>query len=446
MENGKTNGKSNGKEDQSAKVAEISAKLAPFRENNPVSQIADIGGDVAVIMPWGDESLAIKIPSPPDELIEALNNVYLPERFTAIWHRDSGEFEIIYSLVSPSSDLRKRLFSFRHRGRDYTCRFGPASSRLLSIADNHHTIAASHTHQRNLGIFQLYFLSKRLERIRKESEPDSEIDVAPELTVMTDAEPTSFWIKGIEWNEDAVLDLVRHLNFFMYYYDTGSPQILIHPAKSESVSTQPRTRYPFGPFPKTIVSRELDDALLLFWGASISGDPVRRFLYNYQILEFAAFSFIEENIKREIRRSLAEPDAIDKLETLTDYVIEVTGESKMAEIDKLYLLLRTAVRPHLVWEAIKDHLAQFSQPWKFDGGLEIQPLTREKWTADDFKTSWVPNFANAFRSIRNALSHGREPRMTGVITPTTANFAKLQIWLSPLSVAAQEIILHRKLV
>jgi hypothetical protein len=193
------------------------------------------------------------------------------------------------------------------------------------------------------------------------------------------------------------------------------------------------------------VARDLDDALLHFWAASIQGDPVRRFLYNYQILEYAAFSFIEENIKREIRRALGAPDAIDKLDTLTDYVIEVLGESKAAEIDKLCLLLRTVVRPQLVWETVRANLALFSAPWRFDGGFEVQSLTRQQWEEKDFATSWVPAFPNAFRSIRNALSHGKEPRMTGVITPTTANFDKLQIWLSPLAVAAREVMLYRKL-
>jgi hypothetical protein len=412
------------------RLSEIKARLTPFFNANRISTLTEIDSatpSVAVASPWGDESLSIVIPvgGEEDALIDALNNVYLPERFTAIWHNDTQEFEIIYSAIPKTEPEVSRTFSFKHRGRDYRCSYGAPSPRLRLFVKHNRAIGASSTQYRNLQFLHIFdTISSQYSHV----------------------EIISFWIRGIEWNEDVVLDLIRHLNFYMYYYDTRTPQIMIHPAKSESILQQPQNRYPYGSFPQSIVSSELDDALLHFWGASISGDPVRRFLYNYQILEYAAFFYIEEHIKRDIRRALAAPHAMDDLNTLTDHVIESLAESKISDPQKLDNLLKTTVNPELVWREIELHQKAFSEPWRFEGGFVLQPIVKEAWKADDFAVNWIPAFSNAIRSIRNALSHGREQRMTAVITPTTVNFGKLQLWISPISLAAREVLHYRNLV
>ncbi len=418
-------------------LSELKARLAPFTASNPASKLDEIGepiGGPVVVSLWGDESILFILPHDADALIEALNNIYLPERFTAIWHKDTELFEIIYTaypFFPNMSDLLARAFVFRHKGRDYECKYGESSNRLLLIAE--HFIPGSGppvTYFRNLGSFRNYVLSQK---------------GTEGFVKLRDAKPISFWIKGITWDEDTVLDLVRHVNFYMTYYDTVTPQIMIHSPKSESVGEQPKIRFPFGSFPKQILSRELDDALLQFWAASLMGDPIRRFLYNYQILEYAAFFFIEEHIKREIRKRLAAPHATENLDGLTQQIIEALGESKIPEPQKLESLLRTCVNPRLIWRELEPNLTLFSVAGVFDGGFILQPITRPDWTVDDFATAWLPAFSNAIRSIRNALSHGKEQRMASVITPTAANLQRLQPWISPIAVAAREVIVYRNL-
>ena len=413
------------------RLDEVRQQLAQFLTNNTISKIDELNTpskDVAVQAPWGEDSLAIVVPSTEaEDLIDGLNRIYLPERFTAIWHIDTQALEIIYSILPSSHPSASRHFVFKHRGCEYRCAFRESSKVLLSIARNYRPIGASSTIYRNLTLFNVYAVSQETK--------------VPTLI----GSPISFWIEGITWEENAVLDLARHLNFYMYYYDRQTAQIVIHPAKSESVLHQPQSRYPYGSFPTSIVSRELDDALLQFWAASISGDPVRRFLYNYQILEYAAFFYIEENIKREIRRALAAPHATDNLNALTEQVIEALAESKIPDPQKLDNLLRATVDYKLIRE-IEGNLKLFSAAMTFDGGFVLQPLMKDTWTADDFKSHWIPAFSNTLRSIRNALSHGREQRMTAVITPTTANFHRLQPWISPIAVAAREVMQYRDLV
>lgn len=186
-----------------ALAQDLAARLAPFLATHPNSRVGQLpiptlGSAVpqlGVLSPWGDDSLAIRVPpGQSEELIEALNNLYLPERFTAIWHKDTGAFEIIYSLLPREDETASRAFLFRHRGHDYDCQFADSSERLLLLAANHLALTGSATQFRNLIPFQLYLAPLRIVTIAKESG----------AVAMRDLRPTSFWIRGIEWNSDAV--------------------------------------------------------------------------------------------------------------------------------------------------------------------------------------------------------------------------------------------------
>lgn len=422
--------------ENSARFQSIKERLAPFLAKNLNSQVVEIElpkKAIVIAQPWGDSSLSIVIPPNPDAFIEQLNNVFLPERFTAIWHQDKELFEIIYTAYPfPSTeDLETRAFAFKHRGKTFECWFGSASERLLSIAENFLPVGAPMvSFFRNLPSFQNYVLAEK------------NIDGFSKLP---NSKPICFWVREIDWNEDAVLDLVRHLNFYMAYFDAQSPQIIIQSPPSEDVTEQTQSRFSSGSFPKAINSNPVDDALLHFWAASIEGDPVRRFLYNYQILEYGAFFFVEDQVKRTIRKCLAAPDAAEKVEALTQQVIGALGESKIAEVQKLENLLRVCVDPKLVWRELEGNLRYFAAPIVFEGGFTLQPFIKENWTVDDFAVAWLPAFSNVLRLIRNALSHGREVRMATVVTPTTANFRSLQRWIGPIAAAAREVMIYRQL-
>lgn len=418
------------------RLASISDRLKPFLANNPNSRVVEIESPkkaIVIARPWGDSSLSIVIPPNFDALIEQLNNVSLPERFTAIWHKDNKLFEIIYTAYpfSSTEDVVTRAFTFKHRGKTFECWFGSASERLLSIAENFLPVGAPMvSFFRNLPSFQNYvFAEKNIDGFSK----------------VPNSQPICFWIRGIDWNDDAVLDLVRHLNFYMAYFDAQSPQIIIQSPTPEDVTEQAQSRFPTGSFPKSINSNPIDDALLHFWAASIVGDPVRRFLYNYQILEYGAFFFVEDQVKRTIRKYLTAPDAAENVEVVTQQMIGALGESKIAEVQKFENLLRACVDPKVIWRELERNLRHFAAPFVFEGGFTLQPFVKENWTVDDFSVAWLPAFSNALRLIRNALSHGREVKMATVITPTTANFRILQRWIGPIAAAAREVMVYRQL-
>jgi len=408
--------------------------LAEFFKNNPKCEFEYLGNParfVSIVNPWGDPSVSIRVRGEHDALIAILNSIYLPERFTAIWHLDTKLLEIIFTAdpMPPMwTDLPKREFVFMHRGAEYKCGFRGASNELRQVAACALPRRPTRSGYRNLLSFQRYEFAK---------------SGVGDITVQDDAVPLSFWVEGIDWDDDKVVDLVHHLNFYMTYYDNMSPLIIIHTPEDEAAASHEVTRYPFEKFPSRIASRSLDEDLVQFWIASREGDPVRRFIYNYQILEYAATYYIEENVRRSVRISLSAPHALDNIDLVTQQIIDAMGESKIQDPQKLEALLRQIVNPGLIWNEISKKIDLFSKIMHFDGGFEQAAIARSDWDVDHFKVNWCPAFPAAIRSIRNALSHGREQRSGAVILPTVGNFARLQAWVPLVAMAAREVMIYR---
>lgn len=142
---------------------------------------------------------------------------------------------------------------------------------------------------------------------------------------------------------------------------------------------------------------------------------------------------------------LSAPHAASTPDAVAHQVLEIVSESKLSDPQKIDNLLRQVVDPKVVWDAISPNLKAFSHNTKFDGGFEIKALVRDNWSEANFSEAGMQTFALTIRSIRNALSHGREQRMTAVITPTTRNFSKLQPWVSVIAAAAREVMIYRAL-
>ena len=83
----------------------LRAKLQAFLSRNPEAEVRTGEREPSVIGPWGEESVEIPLHSDDEELFEALNAVRLPPRFTAIWHEDTIEFEVIFTVLEKENHL-----------------------------------------------------------------------------------------------------------------------------------------------------------------------------------------------------------------------------------------------------------------------------------------------------------------------------------------------------
>ena len=210
-----------------AQANSLRAELHAFLTRNPEADVRAGEPEPTVIRPWGEGAIEIPLRSDDEELFDALNAVRLPPRFTAIWHEDTREFEVIYTVLNKEAYLLERKFEFRYRGHSYHCSFEPASSRLMAIARKARpsarpSVDAPRSDFRNLQPFHLF---------------EHMLEEHPDVDYVTSGKPTSFWIRGIDsYDDDRIGDLVRNLNFHMSYFDRYTPNILIH---EESVASPP---------------------------------------------------------------------------------------------------------------------------------------------------------------------------------------------------------------
>lgn len=288
-------------------------------------------------------------------------------------------------------------------------------------------IGQSPTDWRNLSSFYDY--------AHRNDEPD---------TIKPKYDPLSFWIKGVDFlKEDETLDLINHLNFFMVFYDTSTPRILVHSAPPTTPKTALPIRYMNGTFPKQIRGRDLDDNLHQFWDASLKGDAIRRFLYNYQIVEYAAVYYVDDDVKRSIKRLLHAPDALSNVDNITESLVDALSPLKMNEVQKRSSLLKQCVSAEGIWAEIQHRKEYFEAKVEFEGGYSCDPYIVKDMRFITFNNNWSSTFEAAIRNIRNGLSHGKEFSRSGVISPTIANQDRIQPWLGPLSLAARQVMLFR---
>ncbi|HWW12409.1 MAG TPA: hypothetical protein VN018_07825 [Brevundimonas sp.] len=414
-----------------AMLEPIRVRLADFLAANPGSSIAVAettkGPAVSVMSPWGDDSVVLMVPPNDDRFDHALNELILPERLSAIYHRGTKKLEVIwtaYTLAQSQLEIAGRSFQFGFDGRSYTCEFGASSKELVLLSRYAATAGMTATNHRNLGSF-----------ISFAHGADADVQ---ELD-----EPRSFWVHDIEWEEDQVLRMIRNLNFYLTYYDASSPTVLIHSPDLGGVDA--RVRYTHGSFPDGIIGKPLDDVILHFWSAAQSGDNSRRYLYYYRIIEYASFFYLDQAAKAAVRKILASPHAATDVAGVTEKVMGAISESRLDEYAKFAAVIRDNVDIKILWREIEVNPDPFTQSIEFDGGYVLAPLIANGCREADFCVKGLENFTKAIRDIRNALSHGRDQKTAAVITPTVSNLKKLRPWVHLIAAAAGEVALYKDL-
>ncbi len=408
------------------------ASLTEFFTRNPESTCVEEEGAYIIRKPWADDTIAVRVPKEAKSVLDALNSVRLPPRFTAIWHTDTGDLEFIYGPLPKDDQIRSRSFSFAFRGGSYKCEYRDASDRLALIGGAARPIGpSSGTEHRNISAIRTF---SRLSR------------VASEAGKPLDFELTSFWVRAVGLPETDVPELARHLNFYMLYYDRESPRILVHEEPITRQRLERPVRYPRGPFPSNLSGRPLDPYLLTLWESAVTApDPMRRFLYNYQILEYAAFYYLREEMSGAIRRILGAPDLTDRVTEASRQILDVIVDDRANEDAKIASVFQQSVDPANVWCEIEPKAAFFAAATEFDGGCSLPALIKPGWTLEDFKASWLPKLPDALRKLRNALVHAREQRQSKCIAPTTNNQHLLRPWAAVAAAISNELIVYGSL-
>jgi hypothetical protein len=414
---------------EEAEVVELPEGLRTFAARNQEVVVSRRADSWEIRKPWGDDTVALRIPDAKLEAVEAqLAPLRLPPRFSALWHTDTCDLECIWTPFPQEDEVLSRSFDFDYRGATYNCSFSATSERMLTLASIARPVRpSSPTEHRNLAPFSIYLHTKT-------EHPE---DLPP-------TRPMSFWVRNVRLQEGELVAMARHLNLYMGYFDRKTPLILIHEDAPEGKPANP-ARFAMGPYPARIAARDIDNYLLSLWeSAALTRDSFRRFLYNYQILEYAAFYYLQENLLEITKRALAAPDRPSRLGDLAREILDAVAEDRMQDEAKIVAVMNKYVDPEAVWAEIEPNREYFANPIQFDGGFSLPALILPSWTSRDFAAMWTPKLPDALRKIRNALVHARESRVAGSIGPTRANLARLLPWIDPLSRISMQVMIYRE--
>jgi hypothetical protein len=123
--------------------------------------------------------------------------------------------------------------------------------------------------------------------------------------------------------------------------------------------------------------------------------------------------------------------------------MDSVSEKKNWEGTKMQKLLKAVMMDaKLIWREVEKNRAYFSKSHKFDGEFVLKELISAKETMETFCTNWEGDFSKSLRDIRNALAHGKEQSMRGVIAPTSLNQALIKPWSELAMLIAGEVMVY----
>jgi hypothetical protein len=419
----------------------IKKKLVKFLKNNPKSQLRRLKDPEKIHYihrPWNDESIILVLWDESDtKLITVLNALILPEKFSAIYHMEDNKMEFIYSPLDKDDPDITRKFNIKIEGKQYTCQYQLASDKLLTLSQYCGRAKFSATEFRNLLQFRDYMKYKTK---KKSKEKEGSLKSEFEGKV-----PISFYVTGFDsFDEDDLIKVSRHINFYLQYYDRVSPVIVIHQTESKDEDLG-QLRLIKEEFPTEINTQVLDSFLLTLMDSALEAEPRLEFIYYYQVLEYSSFYYVKDNIKRKLIKIINSPDVLCNSNECISRIMEAIDEIRQEDDAKIKNTIKSACELEELWREINENKAYFSKNHKFDGGFEIEPIITEDTNFEQFLTCWHPTISNNLKYIRNALVHGREKQFGKVILPTHLNDTLLMPWIQIAHRIAEHVIIYGSL-
>lgn len=417
-------------------IATFEKKLAPFLSQNPNSKIGKRGKLHYVTNAWNVESVSFILePDSDSDLIATLNSLILPPRFSAIYHLDTNTMEYIFTLLDRNSPYLSRQFEFTIEDKSYHCRFEDASDRLLLLSRLSRPAGKEIGDDRNLMLLNMY------------TNPELAQSLGSEIVdFFKEKRPVSFFVGEFEaFNEEKIVEISKHLNFFMQYYDRKTTYITIHPPESGEPEPVKQLQFVEADFPKKLSTKRQNPFLLDLALAANEADTRLKFIYYYQILEYAAFYYIEDNIKRDLLKVINTPDIFSNPDKYIPKILDTVSEKKQDDVVKIEKIIKANCAPDIIWKEIQHNIPYFSKRQEFEGGFVIEPIITEDTTLEGFSEGWHPRTATALRvtlcNVRNALVHAREKTFGVVITPTPDNDRRIRPWIPVIRRMAEQVLI-----
>jgi hypothetical protein len=197
-------------------------------------------------------------------------------------------------------------------------------------------------------------------------------------------------------------------------------------------------------FPESIHTESIDEMLLEFSSAANAVVEQRlKFIYYYQILEYAAHYAIGEKTRRELTSLLRSPDLQAAIDEYLPRIVDAFADQRLMDEQRLERVIQERSVPDHVWPEIQANLSYFSTNHVFEGGFALEPFVTSDTSLELLKNTWGTKAPSAFKKIRNALVHGRESRSNSVIAPTRTNDKLLQPWVAIIQRVTEDVIIFK---
>jgi hypothetical protein len=409
--------------------------LELLKKNNPSIEIKEETEHVNIEHLWTDDTFMLRYSKETDftELID----IDLPNELNAIFHKTTQTLELIYALLPEKNLHLSRKTTFFYKGLEFTTEFKEPSNQLIFIAKGFKELEVSgESNHRNLRQFRDFY---------REDQQTSQMKI-----YFGDKKPFCFFITGdFKKIKNEFIPFCKHLNIYMRFFDRKAPTISIInvepkiedykiPCKTNEIS-----------YPEAIATNEIDQvALDLLHIANETGNPRLKYLFHYQVLEYFAYYYLDEELKRKLSNLLKSPDILHNygnyskiiIEELKDYTNNTSDKQKLTKLIADYLTVED------IKSEIKCNLKYFTNDIEFDGHFKLPALITDdkifdkiyseaKETKDKKKEKerlrqeLVNSIADRIERIRNVLVHIRESRENKVIYPTRNNNRKLLPYL-----------------
>ncbi|MBO4573955.1 MAG: hypothetical protein J5708_01340 [Bacteroidales bacterium] len=382
--------------------------LEDFQKNNNAVSIEEKGDIVVVSNAWEDNSLDLHVPI---DNVNQLEDLVFYKEFAAIYFRSTRIFEFIFGMVQKDSELIGRSFKFTFKGNQYRAEYKKPSNVFETIAKsfvkkNNESISD----HRNLKDFKWYY---------------DHIASGKDKNIIDQLEPLNFFIQGDSLSSltiNELISLFKHFNFYMNYYDRGTPYIVIF--DEDKTYTNDAHNNPKLVFPEEINACQIDVTLLdLFQTAKTSSSVRLKYLFYYQILEYCSYYYLKDDLRHKLKMIIKQPDLVSNSDKYVQKLIDELKDSIKNDRDELQM--ERLISSYCDYAKIKNELLancdHFTKDLQFDGGFVLKKLFNNIEAINNPQPDIMKSIRERIDKLRNVMVHVRESRENKVILPTRHN-------------------------
>lgn len=399
--------------------------LEIFKSNNECVEIINTDTKISIIKGWGDDSIYFEYDI--QDNLEPLDRIVLKKELFALYHIDKQMYEFIFL---PLPEKYERTFDYIFCGKEFHLSYEQPTETFISLAQQCRHSDCTDITDRAYALLRYHSYYKSFEN----------------EALVQELYPTNFFIKGPfdEISYEEHLELFKHVNFMLTYYDRKSPNILIYDNKNDSIEeVSIPCKSKNESFPKIINGGRLDPTLLeLMKAANDTGSYRLKYIFYFQVLEYCSYYYIENSLRRNITNIIKSPDILNS-EKYSHKIIELYSDYFKSNKDdkRMERLIQDLCTYDDIKEEIKSNRSFFTRKLQFDGGFCICPLFNNEEEIDNPPASIFTLIRKNIDSIRNVIVHARETRENAVIKPTTRNSRLLAPYLYLLRRLAETVII-----